>query len=64
MIRFGKSLAVCILVIIMAVIVGCGGATESSEGIITSENIQKFLLNYSISQKRRLKATLLVRLQK
>ena len=41
MIRFGKSLAVCILVIIMAVIVGCGGATESSEGIITSENIQK-----------------------
>ena len=41
MIRFGKSIAVCMLVVILAVMVGCGGTTESSERIITSDNIQK-----------------------
>jgi len=40
MIRFGKSLAVCMLVVILSVVVGCVGTTESSEKIITSENIQ------------------------
>ena len=41
MIRFGKSIAICMLVVILAVMVGCGGTTESSERIITSDNIQK-----------------------